>query len=187
MGSMDSRDDIHGLFLKAKSGDEKAENQLLTCIAERFEEYHGHKLGNRQDLKDLQQELCMIVSRKYKTESFTKGFEFWLAGVMRKVLQKHWDRKGKEGKIQNAVKSNPERVPKPADLSLDPELVHRLRHCMELLCRKNRRYARAVCLTFHDKSVAGIAEAMNTTISNVYTILSRGRDQLWDCLWSNEI
>lgn len=176
--------DFPSLFQRAKSGDKAAEEQLFVCIGERFDEYHGHKIRRKEDLRDLQQEVCLVVLPKYKTEIFTKGFEFWLAGVMSNVLNRFWERRMKEGRLGTAMQSNPGLVPKPVDLSLDPELKRRLIRCLELMCRTNRRYARTVCLIYHDKSVADIAKTLDTTRNNVYTILSRGRDRLWDCLWS---
>jgi DNA-directed RNA polymerase specialized sigma24 family protein len=174
--------DLASLFERAKAADKAAEKQLFLCIGERFEAFHGHKIRRKEDLLDLKQEVCKEVSRKYKSEVFTKGFEFWLAGVMQNVLKRYFERLKRERKLKQAIQENPGNVPGPTPLSVNPELKRRLLGCIWRLKHANRRYAQAVCLSRRGFKGKEIALRLDTSPNNAYSVLYKGRNWLEKCM-----
>ncbi|NIO21904.1 MAG: hypothetical protein GTN76_14535, partial [Candidatus Aenigmarchaeota archaeon] len=70
------------LLSKAREGDEKAERELFQYLFVRFKALAKRRIGEGE-AEDIAQEACLTVLEKYKTQTFTKGFETWAYGVLK--------------------------------------------------------------------------------------------------------
>ena len=71
------------LLERALVGDKEAEKELFQYLFVRFKLFAKQKGRGVQDAEDIAQEACVTILEKYKSQSFTAGFEAWAYGVLR--------------------------------------------------------------------------------------------------------
>lgn len=165
------------LAAEAKAGDKKTEQELFSYLLVRFTTFAKRRVGDMQAAEDIAQEACRTIFEKYKTETFTISFAAWAYGVLRKKIGNYLQKK-KHAAIEQELGT-------AGDCYLrrdDPELRRRMIHCMKLLIKKKRTYARALNLSYQGYKTDEICHKLRITQNNLYVILSRARRLLKNCL-----
>jgi RNA polymerase sigma factor (sigma-70 family) len=168
------------LLAKAKQGDEKAEKELFQYLFVRFKTLAKRRIGEGE-AEDIAQDACLTVLQKYKTETFSKGFEAWAYGVLKMkignyiqglmVKQKSW---APESEADQTLKNSP--------LEPDYDLKRRLVKCLKQIVKRNPLYARVLNFVYQGYTIEEISQSLKRKPNNVYVILNRGRGMLKTCL-----
>ena len=175
-------DTIEALLRRARNGDEAAEGKIFRRLFVRFRYLAARRVGDEQAAEDIAQAACVTVLQKYKAQSFSVEFGAWAYGVLRVLLRKHFAALSKDrGRIQGEA----ETVPVAAE-EIDPEMERRLVNCLHKVAGSNRRYARALNLTYQGYSAREIADRLDVNRNHLYVILNRARSMLWQCLQGAE-
>jgi RNA polymerase sigma factor (sigma-70 family) len=171
---------LDNLLLKAKSGDARAEDELMQYLSVRFVMIAKHNIG-RGAAEDIAQEACLTIVKKYKTETYTKSFQAWAYGVLKMKIKAHIaDLIRERDRIVSELESYKCQPIQPPEI--DPDLRRRLAKCFKQIMRQNIPYARALNLAYHGYKAPEIAVKLKVNVNNLYVILSRGRSMLDLCL-----
>jgi len=176
---------ISQLWIKAKNGDSKAENEVFAYLFVRFKRFAKRKIKEKEDAKDLAQDAIIVVLQKYKTMTFTTGFEAWAYGILKNKIGNYLQKEEKRRK--NVVDSSfIEKSTKDSNI-MDPNLVRLITECLKKILQKSQRYARVLNLIYQGYKANEIARKLNIKRNNVYTILNRGRSLLKYCINTGQV
>lgn len=171
---------MDSLLARARDGDIDAEQEILRRLSVRFRALATRRIG-ADEAEDIVQEACLAVLRKYKTESFTKGFVAWAYGVlkmeMRSYVRKRSDRTAR-------VDSRPrvDELATPSPKEVDYDLKRRLIACLRLIIKRHQSYARVLNLIHQGYKSDEVCHRLRIKPNNFYVILSRGRQLMRTCL-----
>lgn len=168
------------LLARAKKGDKKAEKELFRYLFVRFKTLAKRRIGEGE-AEDIAQEACLTVLQKYKTETFTTGFQAWAYGVLKMKIGNYMQ--GLMPKEKNLV---PESEANQALNTPTPEpeyeLKRKLVDCLKQIIKRNRLYARALNFIHQGFKSNEICQRLKIKPNNFYVILNRGRRMLETCL-----
>jgi len=173
------------LIKRAKSGDESAENEILSIFSLRFRLISKHRIWSIEDAEEIAQESCITVLEKYKDEYFSKGIEEWAYGILRMKIGNYLQRK----KVRNKVHSMSTDKIDILHEAKNPtnEIKIRLSDCMKKLIQQYPRYARALNLIYQGFKTKEICKKMMISDNHLYVVLNRGRSLLKNCLETSGI
>lgn len=176
---------MNQLLTRAKEGDEKAENDLFQYLFVRFKTLAKRRIRG-EAAEDIAQEACLTVLKKYKTETFTKGFETWAYGVLRMKIGNYLQ--GRRFKQKRFV-PEPEIQQTTKIASPEPDYILKkvLIDCLKKIMKRNPRYARVLNLVHQGYKTDEICQRLQIRPNNFYVILSRGRRMLRTCLETGRI
>lgn len=169
------------LLQRAIEGDESAENELFKYLAVRFRVFARQWIMDRPALDDIVQESCIIVLKKYKTETFTTSFEAWAYGILRNNVRRYFQvlKAQKATSDMDAMEHQPvQGLSQP----LDPVMEHQLSQCLKRIIAVNRRYARILNLVHQGYTIDEICDRLKMNRGNLYVTLYRARAMLKACL-----
>ncbi len=173
------------LLSKAREGDEKAERELFQYLFVRFKTFAKRRIGEGE-AEDIAQEACMTVLQKYKSETFTKGFEAWAYGVLKMKIGNYMQ--GLLVKQKSlAPEAEADQAEKISSPGPDHDLKRKLIDCLKRLVKFNRLYARALNFIYQGYNTDEISRRLRIKPNNFYVILSRGRRHLRTCLETGRI
>lgn len=166
------------LLQRARNGDTFAEQELLKRLIERFYRFAAQKVG-RDDARDIAQNTCIVIHRKYRTEEFTISFEAWCHGVYKKVLLKHMSKSSKspEEVLPFEIDTPDEHREFP-----DPFLRRMILQCLGLMKAKHGRYFEILRGHHDGKSIEELVSELKCTRNQVDVSLFRARQNLRKCL-----
>jgi RNA polymerase sigma factor (sigma-70 family) len=168
------------LLIKAREGDEKAERDLFQYLFVRFGALAKRRIG-KGEAEDIAQEACVTVLQKYKTETFTKGFEAWAYGVLKMKIGNYMQ--GLMVKQKSlAPESKADQTPRVSSPEPDYDLKRKLINCLKQIIKRNRLYARALNFVHQGYKAREISRRLRIKPNNFYVILNRGRRLLRICL-----
>ena len=173
------------LLARAKEGDEKAEKELFQHLFVRFKALAKRRIGEGE-AEDIAQEACLTVLEKYKTETFTKGFEAWAYGVLKMKIGNYMQGLMVKQKAL-APESVADQAQKLASTEHDYDLKRKLIDCLKQIIIRNRIYARALNFIHQGYKVDEICLRLKIKANNFYVILNRGRRLLKTCLETGTI
>ena len=172
-------------MIKAREGDEKAERELFQYLFVRFSALAKRRIG-KGEAEDVAQEACLTVLQKYKTETFTKGFEPWAYGVLKMKIGNYMQ--GLMVKQKGlAPESEADRATSASSPAPNYDLKRKLIHCLKQIIKRNRLYARALNLIHQGYQAYEISQRLRVRPNNLYVILNRGRRLLKTCLETGAI
>lgn len=172
---------MNQLLKRALAGDDEAEKQLFQYLFVRFKLFAKRKGGGVQDAEDIAQEACITILEKYKSQSYTNGFESWAYGVLRMKIGNFLQKKA----VRKCVQSrNPDCVEmtNSNSNSCDHDLRRRISDCVRKIISSYPRYARVLNLIHQGFKIEEISERLDITPNNIYVILNRSRSILKSCL-----
>jgi RNA polymerase sigma factor (sigma-70 family) len=177
-------EDFTDILERAKAGELVAENRLFDDLLARFELFAARRFG-RDAAKDIAQEACITVLRKYRTETFTVGFEAWAYGVLKNTIRNY----ARETKTRDRVITPDPEIEREGGLDSEPEaeLKLTLLDCLKRIFQTNPRYARVLNLVHQGFKAAEISERLDITPNHFYVILNRGRSLLKLCLETGRV
>jgi RNA polymerase sigma factor (sigma-70 family) len=170
---------IEELVRRAKDGDRKAEEEIFRHLFERFRLFVTRRFGS-EEAEDIASEACSIVVRKYRSVSYTEGFEAWSYGVLKNVIR-NWLRKKKTHDRVVTGQSDQE-TENPSGSGHDHELNILFLDCLRKMLRAHHRYARVLNLIHHGFRADEISEKLHIKTNNLYVLLNRSRNVLRHCL-----
>ena len=173
--------ELHQLVLE---GDDTAEKRLFEGLTVRFRLFLRRRVRNADDAEEILQEAMLVISREYRTMTFEKSFAAWVYKVLDNRIMAYAKTKKK---TVNKVVQMSELVDHQKARHPNPDLVMQLNRCMKLICKANRRYARILALHFQGFATDEICKRIDIKRNNCWTILSRAREMLQDCLKNGEI
>jgi RNA polymerase sigma factor (sigma-70 family) len=177
---------MNHLLARAREGDKSAEKQLFEYLFVRFRLFAKHRVRQDEEAEDIAQEACITVLEKYKTETFTEGFEAWAYGVLKMKIGNHLQIKAaRQGKIVSQSVTNVDAG--MFSPSSDPDFRRQLFNCLKKILKANRRYARALNLVYQGYKTDEICRKLKISRSNFYVTLNRGRSMLRICLETGEV
>ncbi len=171
---------INKLHKAVLDGEANAERELFGKLSERFLYFTQHRIEDKELCLDIVQEALITVARKYRAITFETSFSAWAHNViLNKVLDSHRSRKRTNERFV--------RMPEDIELSLpkvvnDPLLEGKLLECLKKINSTNNRQARVLNLHYQGFSTDEIANRLKMTRNGIYTVLSRARSMLRDCL-----
>jgi RNA polymerase sigma factor (sigma-70 family) len=163
----------------ACGGDAAAEERLFQHLTARFQLFAQRKIGNVDEVNEIVQDALMTVLGKYRTMEFETSFAGWAHGVLHKKILGYYRAKTSRDR---KVAPLDDRQDSPASYDLDPILESRLLECLKKVAAANRRHARILNLHYLGYSVDEICRKLGLTRANFYSVLSRARSMLADCL-----
>lgn len=173
------------LLARVKEGDGKAEKELFQYLFVRFKTLAKRRIGEGE-AEDIAQEACLTVLQKYKTETFTKGFEAWAYGVLKMKVGNYI-----QGLLVKQKSLTPEleadQAPRFATLKPDYELKRKLVDCLKQISKRSRIYARILNFIQQGYKTDEICQRLQIKANNYYVILNRGRRMLRTCLETGTI
>jgi RNA polymerase sigma-70 factor (ECF subfamily) len=170
---------INELQESARHGDRVAEEQLFERLTARFRLFVRQRLGTASEAEEVVQEAVTTIFQKYREVDFESSFTGWAYQVL-------------NNKIMTLVKTRERRRSKLDELSVtseaapagrpDSDLEERLLDCLRALNRASPRHARILNLHYQGYTVEEICRRLGLTRTNFYSILSRARGRLQECL-----
>ena len=177
--SLNSRFDA--LFQKAKEGDDGAQAELYRLLFDRFVIIAKHRLreATHQECEDIAQDACKTLIEKYRMRDPDTEFTGWAYTILRNKIGNAYQHRRAIGKLTYADSFE---VVARSEEQVDPLLVSAIRECFLLLKDENRRYARVLNLAHQNFTTQEICARLGLTTSNCFSMLSRARKRLLDCL-----
>ena len=171
--------DINELYRNARRGDEVAERQLFDYLAASFRSFIRLKDVDADDAEDVMQTALLRIAESYRQVDIHSSFAGWAHVVLRNSMMEYFRRRsmGRRKIKELATLQAASRTADP-----DPRLRAGLRECLRAIHERNPAYAQVLALHFEGYTTDEICERLTLTSTNLYTILSRARASLRDCL-----
>jgi RNA polymerase sigma-70 factor (ECF subfamily) len=177
---------MNELLKNAIAGNKAAEEEIFHRLSARFGLFARQRMGDCEAAADVAQEACVTVLEKYKTETFTSGFEAWAYGVLRRKIRNYFSRLPRR-----EVAVSPETFESlsgsggttPVDSELEQDLVR----CLRRMLNVNSRYARILNLTYQGYKAEEISRRLGVSRNNLYVMLNRARSLLKACLQMGKV
>ncbi len=177
---------MNHLIARAKAGDLDAEKQLFQILRARFMTIAKRRVWKDDEAEDVVQEACVTVLEKYKTAEFREGFRAWAYSVLRMKIGNYLQsKKIREGEFD--LRSGAEKLSEPKVYQPDWDLETTLIDCLRKIVKVNPRYARVLSLSYQGYRAEEICHRLRVTRSNLYSLLSRSRAMLNNCLETGKV
>ena len=176
--------ELEDLYKAALNGEQTARQQLFELLTARFRYFAQLKIDDSMDAEEIVQNSLMVVFEKYADIDITTSFSGWAHTILTNKIKEYYRtkavhrRKLEEYSQGDSVRENSQ------DMA---ELVRQLKYCLQKLNEVNRRHARILNLNYQGFGVDEICRKFELTKSNLYSILSRARAALSDCLKKGDI
>lgn len=181
-----SRLSINDLQVKACRGDQAAEHALFESLAARFRAFARQRVWDNADSEEVVQDALMTICREYKALTFETSFTAWAYKVLDNRILAHIQKKKRRGEKVTRMIDGDQML--PADQGTpDPDLKRRLLSCLHKLGKANVRYARILNLHYQGFSTTEVCRRMSVKRETFYSILSRARAMLQNCLESGNL
>lgn len=176
--------DINNLLKKAKNGDNSAENLLFKNLTARFMFISRHKIANKEDCEEVVQNALTAIAENYKQTNFEISIAVWVKKILdNKIIDYYRSKKSglsKMSRVSNYAIT-------ATDDIIDPGFKQRLLDCLKKINAHNKQHSRILVLKYLGYSVNEIQEKLNLTKNNFYSVLSRARSMLENCLEKEKI
>lgn len=169
---------MNQLVERAKTGDQKAEEELFQRLLVRFERF-ASRMVNAESAAEIAQQACIAILSKYRTEVIETEFDAWAYGVLRMTVKRHF-----QGESRRAARevNLPDTVELPERKSEKPILRRHIRECMRSLTQTHTRYARIFNLHQQGFDISEICNRIKLNREQYYVYLGRSRSMLRECL-----
>jgi RNA polymerase sigma factor (sigma-70 family) len=170
---------------RALEGNKEAEEEIFNYLVVRFNVFATQKIGDAEAAREVAQKACLAVLEKYKTETFSIGFEEWAWGVLKNNIKDFYRQITIKRKRTTSNQSLLESQ-SASELEVDPHLEMRVLHCLRKISIINRRYARILNLIYHGFNTDEVCRKLGISRNYCYVMLHRGRSLLKRCLETGE-
>lgn len=177
---------IDRLFVKAKEGNQGAEEELFQYLLVRFAAITRRRIWEAKCREDVVQEALQIVLEKYKTDASIRSFGGWAYGVLDFTIVHYAERKTKEGKLFVESPETNQGSESWCEQS-DPLLKKRLMDCLAQVIKRYPRFAPILDLLLEEWKPNEISRELRIKPNNLYVILYRARRLLENCLEKGRI
>jgi RNA polymerase sigma factor (sigma-70 family) len=170
---------IERLCLLAQSNDATAERELFLLLTDSFRIFAQHKIRDHAEAEDVVQDALTVVAQKYQETVFASSFAGWAHNVLRNTMLSHIRSKATRARLQ------PQMIEAMADCGsrdVDDDLRRRVLSCLERVAQSNRRFARALNLSYQGFTAVEISAKLGIKTEYLYVVLGRARSMLESCL-----
>jgi RNA polymerase sigma factor (sigma-70 family) len=167
---------IEALYREAKEN-RRAEEQLFLQLSARFHLFARRKIRNRQDCDEVVQDALTAIIDSYRSIDFTVSFGAWAHRILENKIVDYF----RSAELRKARFTDAPVRESAADAGTD-SLKHQLRDCLRKVNTASSRHARLLVLKYQGYTFDEICSRMKLTRSNAYSMLSRARAMLEDCL-----
>lgn len=172
--------DLDHILKTAKCGNKIAEEELFGYLRERFFYLAKRRIRN-EDAKDIAQEACIIVLRKYKFYERQARFEAWAYKILQNLIGNYLQHKKIEHNHELEAKNGSQQIQNPSG-EIDPIFERKLLNSLRKIMIRNKLYARVLNLTHLGFKTEEICDQLNISANYYYVVLNRGRNALKLCL-----
>ncbi len=176
--------DINDLLNKAIDGDNVAENLLFKNLTARFMLISRHKIANKEDCEEVVQNALTAIAENYKQTNFETSFAAWVKKILDNKIIDYY--RNKKSGLARMSQVSDYTVTATNDM-IDPAFKQRLLDCLKKINAHNKQHSRILVLKYLGYSVNEIQEKLNLTKNNFYSVLSRARSMLENCLEKEKI
>ncbi len=171
--------DINNLYKLASGGDKGAENRLFESLSARFRLFIRQRINDSMDGEEVCQDALKTITEQYRSVSIEASFSAWCYKILEHKMLDFLRRKQR-----TAVRFAPMNETRERSLGKEAssDIEQRLLACLKKIGIANKRYARMLNLNYQGYSTGEICKRLKLTSSNFYTILSRSRTLLANCL-----
>jgi RNA polymerase sigma factor (sigma-70 family) len=175
---------LNELYIKAKDGSEKDEHLLFEKLTERFTYFTLQLIRDKDDAREIVQDVLMAISGKYREIDFRVSFTSWAYAVLNNRIKDYFKiRKRRREITEQHLKGREEAVSRP----VDPVLRIKLVECLKKIHAHNERHALILSLHYEGYTTDEICRVLALSRNNFYVQLSRARGALEKCLKSGDI
>jgi len=168
------------LFIRARTGDKAAEEELLRYVRERFVVIAKYRLWADVS-EDIAHDACMTVLHKYKDLDADIDFMRWSYSVLRNKIGSFMRDSTRHGAVISYVEESD--TIRGSAVSESPELALILENCLRKLAQTHPLYIKALDLVNQGYTVREVCGALNISANNLYVMLHRCRKKLYDCVF----
>jgi RNA polymerase sigma factor (sigma-70 family) len=170
---------ITELYRAARHGDKDAEQRLFDYLSVSFRSFARLRGMDENDTDDVVQTTLLKIAETYCQTDIHTSFAGWAHAVLRNHMIEHFRSRNLDRRktAEFALRQNPTHSAGSC-LRLKAEL----NQCLKDIHGRNPTYARVLTLHFQGYTTAEICDKLSITSSNLYTILSRARVSLRECL-----
>lgn len=171
--------DLFQLYTKARAGDPKTEQELMTHLTVSFRLFAQRRLWRREDVEEVVQEAMMTIAAKYREVEIESSFAGWCYRILKNKIMDHVKKAGTRYRLdQENLVNREDYRPDESDIRLRKKIID----CFRKLGQGNRRHARIMNLHYQGYTTDEICRKLDMTENNFYVILSRARKALQICL-----
>ena len=171
--------DLSRLYSSARTGDPKAEQELMFHLTVSFRLFAQRRMWRREDIEEVVQEAMMTIATKYREVEIESSFAGWCHRILQNKIMDHVKKMGTRSRLDREnLAAREDYCPDDSDI----ELRKRIINCFRKLGQGNRRHARIMNLHYQGYTTGEICQRLNMTENNYYVILSRARKALQACL-----
>lgn len=166
------------IYEKAKNGDRQVEQELFRELFVRFRHFAARKVGD-EEAKEIAQSACVTILEKYKTETYTVGFQAWAYGVLKLTMLKSYQNRSRQ-------RDKEIRLPEGFQVTISdephPMLRAQLLECIKSLSKSFQKYARIIILHYQGYTTGEICRKLGLNPKQYYVYVGRGRSLMRECL-----
>lgn len=171
---------MNHLIAKARQGDQAAEQEIFQFLLARFT-FLASRRVDEEEARDIAQDACLTVLKKYRTDAPQDGFLAWAYAVLRRTIGNYYQRRTVRERFMTDIQAESINVrSKSMDTDIDVRL--KLLFCLKKFLRRYPRFARVLNLVHQGYTTAEICRRLGISSNNLYVILNRGRRLLGECL-----
>lgn len=167
------------LFESALGGDKPAETELFAHLGARFRLFVKRRLWAQDDWEDVVQEALTTVCQKYTEVEPADRFAGWAYQVLKNKLMNYLQAKSRRDALVTRLPENPAI---PVDEGSDHATKRQLLKCLRQIWQVNIRYARILNLHHLGYSTEDVCRKLGLRPEIYYSVLSRARGKLRQCL-----
>jgi RNA polymerase sigma factor (sigma-70 family) len=176
--------DLNNLYILARSGGQKEEQNLFQEISARFLLIAQYRIGDLHTAEDIVQDTIIDIMKKYKGLDLSDRFAAWSQKILKLNILNYLRNTGRHQRILRQLSSSEKAV---SESGTESGLQRKVRDCLRKVANVNLRYARILNLIYLGFEVQEICSKMNISRNNAYSILFRARSMLRLCLDTGEI
>ena len=175
---------IDNLYQLALAGSREEETRLFNLLIARFEAFARLRGLEREEREEVVQNTLAAIAEKYRDINIKVSFAAWVQRIFENKTADFLRRKGTKRARQE---QQLEGETTPGTISIDPSLKRQLLECLNKVNERNKRHARILILRYQGFDFSEICSRLRVNRNNCYSILSRARDMLLNCLKTGDI
>ena len=177
---------INRLYQSARSGDKRSEKELFEYLSARFLLFVHRRIRNKQLAEEIVQQTLLTIAGEYSSFDARVSFSAWAYKILdNRILAAIQEIKREAGR--KSISIDIAAATEQSQQDVDPSLKRQLIMCLRKITAVNVRYSRIINLHFQGYDTAEICRRVKIVPATFYSLLSRGRKMLEQCLNTGDI
>jgi RNA polymerase sigma factor (sigma-70 family) len=170
---------LNTLYKNACQNDKESEKELFKALAARFLYLVRHRIRNRDDYNDVVQNALTAVAANFRIIHIDVSFAAWAQKILENEIILFYRKQKRQQSTFMPIDDSEN--PFYADKD-DQSVRQQLLECLKKVNSANKRYARILTLKYQGFDFDHICGRLKLTRNNAYSLLSRARTMLDECL-----